>query len=662
MSQPQPARVAFDDVIIDVAGQRLWRGGARQPLEPKAFAVLVLLACSPGRVFGRDEILDAVWGHRHVTPGVLNRVVTLLRHALGEDAQAPRYLRTVHGVGYRFELPVVAETPPGASTEAPAPEAPAPDAAIAPAAHPLRRSSDAAPPPRKFPHAALWLLPLLAVLALAGWKLWPRHPATAAEAVPASEQRSIAVLPLVNASGDAAQQFFSDGISENLIDALSRFEGLKVIGRASSFRFRDGKDESKAIGARLGVAYLVSGSVQRAGDTVRIGVELVSTADGRTVWTEHYDRPYQDLFALQDDIARAIAAALQAKLLRTPGATKQDNRPPGGNMDAYNAYLQGLRNFYVGDYRKAIELQQKATQIEPDYAAAWAQLSTAWVLLGQYMGDDEKAQRAYAEARKATDVALRLAPDLGLAHGARGNLLLAADFDWRGSIDEFRRGAALAPENGQIRGGLSRALAASGHLHEAIEQRERFLSNEPLFAGNHFLYAYLLIASGRLDAAESSIRFGHELQPRPGVPFALMYVAILRGDANAAQDVAARQSPPWRELNLAVAAQIGPDRAAADAALATALKDEIWSKTTPYLIAQAYALRGDADKTVEWLERSWSRHDTNLHHLLYDPLILRFRNDPRLASFCAKVGLPPPTASEALSIDQIIAAANAGKR
>lgn len=651
----QPARLAFDDVIIDVAGQRLWRGGARQPLEPKAFAVLALLACSPGRVFGRDEILDAVWGHRHVTPGVLNRVVTLLRHALGEDAQNPRYLRTVHGVGYRFELPAAAEARPGgASTAAPAAEAPVPDAPSAPAPYPRRRASDAAAA-RRFPHAALWLLPLLAVLALAGWKLWQRHPSAAAETTPAPEQRSIAVLPLVNASGDAGQQFFSDGISENLIHALSRFEGLKVIGRTSSFRFRDGKDESKAIGSKLGVAYLVSGSVQRAGGTVRIGVELASTTDGRTVWTEHYDRPYQDLFALQDDIARAIATALQAKLLRTSIATKQDDRPPSGNIDAYNAYLQGLRSFYIGDYRKAIELQEKATRIEPGYASAWAQLSTAWALVGQY-DEGEEAQHAYVEARKATDVALRLAPDLGLAHGARGNLLLAADFDWRGSIAEFRRGSRLAPENGQIRGGLSRALAASGHLHEAMEQRHRFLSNEPLFAGNHFLYAHLLIASGRLDAAENSIRFGHELQPRPGLPSELMYVAILRGDANTALDVAGRQPPLWREMRLAVATQIGPDRAAADAALSKVLRDGTWSKTTPYLIAQAYALRGNAGKTVEWLERTWSMRDTNLHRLLYDPLILRFRGDPRLASFCAKVGLPPPSTSEALSIDQILAA------
>ncbi len=658
MSQSQPARLAFDDVVIDVAGQRLWRDGVRQPLEPKAFAVLALLACSPGRVFGRDEILDAVWGHRHVTPGVLNRVVTMLRHALGEDAQSPRYLRTVHGVGYRFELPAATEARPDAPMEAPAADAPVPDTAFAPTPHPRRRASDA--PVRKLLNATMWLLPLLAVVAFAGWKLWPRDESATAEATPVLEQRSIAVLPLVNASGDAGQQFFSDGISENLIHALSRFEGLTVIGRTSSFRFRDGKDESKTIGSKLGVAYLVSGSVQRAGSTVRIGVELVSTADGHTVWTEHYDRPYQDLFALQDDIARAIAGALQAKLLRTSFATKQDDRPPSGNIDAYNAYLQGLRSFYIGNYRKAIELQEKATRIEPGYASAWAQLSTAWALVGQNAVEDDEAQRAYAEARKATDIALRLAPDLGLAHGARANLLLAADFDWLGSIAEFRRGSQLAPENGQIRGGLSRALAASGHLHEAIEQRQRFLSHDPLFAGNHYLYAHLLIASGRLDAAENSIRFGRELQPRPGPPSELMYVAILRGDANTALDVAGRQPPLWREMSLAVAAQVGPDRAAADAALAKALGDGIWNKTSPYLIAQAYALRGDADKTVEWLERTWSMHDTSLHRLLYDPLILRFRNDPRLASFCAKVGLPPPSASEALSIDQILAA-SAGK-
>ncbi len=653
MSQPQPARLAFDDVVIDVPGQRLWRGGTEQPLEPKAFAVLALLAGSPGRVFGRDEILDAVWGHRHVTPGVLNRVMTLLRHALGEDAQTPRYLHTVHGVGYRFDLPATTETIP-----APPQAAAAPADAPAPSRVGHRRASGQAPPPTRL--AGLWLLPLLAVLAVAGWKLWPRAaPDATAATASVTERRGIAVLPLANASRDADQQFFSDGLSENLIDALSKSEGLKVIGPTSSFRFRDSKDDSRTIGAKLGVAYLVGGSVQREGDMVRINANLSRVADGSTLWAEHYDRPYKDLFALQDDIARAVANALRVKLLPPQGATKQDKRPPSGDMEAYNAFLRGMRSFYQQDWRKTVEYQSLATRLDPGYSTAWAEQSVAWALIG-YAETGDEARTAFRNARVAVDKALALSPDLGIAHGARGNLLLGGEFDWRGAIAEFRRGTQLDPDNGPVHGGYSRALAASGRLQDAIGERQRFLAIDPLAPFNYTLYADLLIAVGRLDEAESNLRISRDLQPGSAPRHQLMYIAILRGDAKTALDIARQMPSPWQEMDVAVAAQAASDPATADAALAKVLKDKAWAGTSPYVIAQAYALRGDADKTIEWLELTWSRRDTSIHHLLYDPLILRFRDDPRLVAFCSKIGLPPPSQSEALSIDQI-RAARAGK-
>ena len=167
MDPSTPTPLAFDESAIDFAGRRLLRDGVEQPLEPKAFAVLALLAGTPGRVFTRDEILDAVWGHRSVTPGVLNRVMTLLRHALGEDAQAARYLHTVHGVGYRFDLPAPAPGTPPQAMQASGPEAP-----TVPVELPMRRrASDR----HALARTMLWLLPLLAVLAFAGWKWWPRR-------------------------------------------------------------------------------------------------------------------------------------------------------------------------------------------------------------------------------------------------------------------------------------------------------------------------------------------------------------------------------------------------------------------------------------------------------------------------------------------------------
>src|SRR5215469_14155024 len=202
---------------------------------------------------------------------------------------------------------------------------------------------------------------------------------------------SIAVLPLANESGEASQQYFSDGISEDLITALSQFPGLKVIGRTSAFQFRDSKEDSRSIGAKLQVAHLLEGSVRRSGDVVRVSAELIDTADSSTQWSERYDRPYKDLFALQDEITRAVAAALRTKLLPGEHAAAQSDRPPSGSLEAYNVLLQG--RFYnsrrtEADNRKAIEFYSQSTQLDPRYALAWSGLSEAWTQLAVEFTDE----------------------------------------------------------------------------------------------------------------------------------------------------------------------------------------------------------------------------------------------------------------------------------
>jgi TolB-like protein/Tfp pilus assembly protein PilF len=480
--------------------------------------------------------------------------------------------------------------------------------------------------------------------------------ATSATATPAPRKvdaRSIAVLPLVNASNDPDQQFFSDGLSENLINSLSRYDGLKVIGRISAFQFRDSKDDSATIGRKLGVAYLLNGSVQRAVDVVRISVSLTNAADGSTLWAEHYDRPYKDLFALQDEIAQSVANVLQARLL--PGiAARQSDRPPSGNMDAYAAYLRAMQFFYQGASLEEIKYQTLATQLDPAYASAWAHLSVAWARLG-FNGSGEEAQDAYRQARFAADKALALAPDLGLAHAVRGNLLLGADFDWQGALAEFRRGVELAPEIGAIHSGYSRALAATGRLQTAIVEKRLALSIDPRMVPERFRYVDLLIAAGRLDEAAKEVKAGIELSGyTSSQPYYRLRFALLRGDAKAAQEAATQTSTDVRDLSLALAAQIGHDRMAADAALAKLFRDhDDLGARQPYELASLYALRGEVDKTVESLDRTWANRDIAIHQVLYDPVMLRFRDEPKFIAFCKKIGLPPPSDSEALSIDQI---------
>jgi TolB-like protein/Tfp pilus assembly protein PilF len=456
---------------------------------------------------------------------------------------------------------------------------------------------------------------------------------------------SIAVLPLANESGDAKEQYFSDGISEDLITALSQFPGLKVIGRSSAFQFRDSKEDSRSIGAKLQVAHLLEGSMRRSGDVVRVSAELINTTDGSTQWSERYDRPYKDLFALQDEITRAVAGALRAKLLPGEHAAAQSERPPSGSLDAYNAFLQG--QFYASrnteaDFRKGIESLTQATELDPRYALAWSGLSWLWTGLGVQFLDGEPAQEAYAKGRAAADRALSLSPELAAAHLARGYLLQRADFDWRGAEAEFRRATELAPNDGDAKFNLGNQLAAFGEVEQAIALTREALATEPLRARWYNWLGRYLSGLNRLDEAERASRRAIELQPGAAAYHEnLTVIEIQRGNAQAAL-AAAQQEPSgdWQDVALALARQIGSDRTAADAALKTLIDKQAGG--APYQIAQVYALRNDAKGTFEWLNRAWSSRDAGIIYLGYDPIVRRYKDDPRFAAFCKKVGLPTP--------------------
>jgi TolB-like protein/Tfp pilus assembly protein PilF len=464
---------------------------------------------------------------------------------------------------------------------------------------------------------------------------------------------SIAVLPLTNESGDASQQYFSDGISEDLITALGQLPGLKVIGRTSSFQFRDAKEDSRSIGAKLGVAHLLEGSVRKSGEIIRVSAELIDTADGTMQWSERYDRPYKDLFALQDEITRAVAGALRAKLLPGEHAAAQSERPPSGSLEAYNALLQG--RFYnsrrtEADNRKAIEFYSQSTQLDPRYALAWSGLSEAWTQLAvEFTDEGAPMQAAYTKARTAADRALALSPDLAAAHVARGRLLQASDFDWRGAEAEYRRAMALAPDEGAAKFCYGNQLASLGDMKSAIALTRQALATEPLRSDWYWWLAAYLSGLGQLDEADQAIRRAIELQPTAaGYHQQLTVIEVQRGHAQAALAAAQQESDQsWQDSALALARQIGDDRSAADDALRTLIERDAGHGA--FEIAEVYALRNDAKETFAWLDRTWSNRDTGITYLLYDPFVLRYKDDPRFAAFCRKVGLPTPAEVKARS-------------
>ena len=378
---------------------------------------------------------------------------------------------------------------------------------------------------------------------------------------------------------------------------------------------------------------------------VRISAQLVNAADGSTSWSQRYDRPYKDLFALQDDITGAVATALRTKLLESNGAVVQSDRPPNGNLDAWNAYSRGRFHGALidpADARSAIGFYEQAVAFDPRYARAYAGLSLAWTVLGgTFLSGDEQRQ-AYVSARAAADRALQLDADVATAHDARGLLLQWADLDWTGAEAEYRRAAELAPADGLSKFNLGRLFATLGQPQQAIPMIRQAIAIDPRNSAAHYWLAWNLAATGRLQEAEEAARKAIELMPgKPFLPAGLAIIQIQRGEIAAALD-SAQQEPPgaWRDIALAIALQVGSDRAAADAAL----KDLIARSAdgAAYQIAEAYGLRKDPDSMFTWLDRAWDIRDSGISRLLTDPFILPYADDPRFAAFCRKVGLPAP--------------------
>src|SRR2546430_9154833 len=250
-------------------------------------------------------------------------------------------------------------------------------------------------------------------------------------------QKSIAVLPLLNESGDPGDEYFSDGLSEELIAALAQIRELKVIGRSSSFRFKERREESKTIGEKLGVATLLEGTVRKQGNRVRIVAELINAADGIELWTQTFDRELKDIFAVQEEIAAAVASSLKTTLLGSEQGSSAN--PATKNTEAHNAYLLGHYYFQrrnLEDYRKAVSHYDEAIRLDPNYALAYAERSEAWTLIGDLTGE---VKTAWATAREDAEKAVAIAPALAEAHAALGWVRLFAEWKFAEGLTELKR-------------------------------------------------------------------------------------------------------------------------------------------------------------------------------------------------------------------------------
>ena len=454
-------------------------------------------------------------------------------------------------------------------------------------------------------------------------------------------EKAIAVLPLVNNSGQPNEEYFSDGLSEELISALAQIKELKVIGRTSSFHFKNTNQESKTIGAALGVGYLLEGSVRKSADRARIAVNLVRAADGAEVWSEIYDRTLPDIFSVQAEIAQSVAGALKVALLGR--AAKNPDAPSNQNVDAYTAYLQGRfyeQRYTIADLGKAISYYDAAVRSDPHYALAYAALSKSWWALGDMTGNDvEKANR---KARANAERAVAEDPNQAEGYAALGQVLISVDRNPKATEIVYRRALQLAPASAEPKIGLSALIANFGEIEEAVELLQQAVQLEPLSTNAHFDLARLLTSLGRYDEAEQSARKAIALQPGgAGTWEMLALVEAKRGDGEAALKAALQESDPdWRAYAVALAQEARKDKPAADSALQTLIAGH--ANDMAFQIATVYAFRGDADKTFEWLDQAYDRQDPGVMAINDNPFTRELRTDRRFGVFCKKVGLPLP--------------------
>ena len=468
----------------------------------------------------------------------------------------------------------------------------------------------------------------------------------------APDPKSVAVLPFTNQSDDKGNEYFSEGISEELSNTLTKIPGLRVIGRTSAFSFKGKNTPLPEIARQLGVTYLIDGSVRKSGAQVRIAAQLVNAATGTSLWSEIYSRELKDVFATQSEIAQAIVGELRGKLTGDAGTTTKAEiqaqvqaAQRGGTKStaAHELYLQGkffAAQSSLASLAKAADCFQRAVTVDSSFALGWAALSRVTALRTLYIDTTLKELAAtFERARQAADRALTLEPDLAEGYFARAEIQFSFDLDWRGARESLRRALALAPNDADVLCIASRVARATGELEQSLELGRRATQLDPVSAEFRYFLAQTYESLGRFAEAEVELRRAFELNPTTlAVHRRLSFVLLLQGKPADALDEAGRETIEWSRLTAqALAHWALKDRSRSDAALARLV--EIASDTCAYQIAQIHAYRGEGNQAFVSLDRAYAYRDSGLSGLRSDPFLVNLRSDPRWPDLLRKIGL-----------------------
>jgi TolB-like protein len=448
-------------------------------------------------------------------------------------------------------------------------------------------------------------------------------------------EKSVAVLPFIDMSENKDQEYFSDGLSEELIDLLAQVQDLRVPARTSSFAFKGKADDVSSIAQKLRVSHVLEGSVRKAGNTLRVTVQLIRADNGYHLWSRTYDRDIKDIFKVQDEIAATVVEVLKAKLAPAQAVAAYRS----SNSEAYNQYLLGKqfhRRGNVDGWRRAIDAFHKAIALDPLYAAAYASLALSEYALADSTGDPAGQRQAMADAERA----VTLAPPEADSYASRGVLRMNGSWDWNGAEVDLEKALALDPASDKVQGNYATLLERLGRLSEAIAVGRRATEIDPLSAIAWSNLGQYLTFHRDYPGAREALRRCLEISPESS--FGGHHVAILRLlEGNAPEALATARMIGIEAFRLT-------DVAMAEHSLGHAKEsqqalDELIAKHAAdgaYQVAEALAWRGEKDKAFEWLERAYQQRDGGLSEIKVDLLLDHLHADPRFNALLKKMNLP----------------------
>ena len=597
---PLDARVyRFDRFLLDSGERHLLAGGEELVLRPKAFDTLLYLVRHHGHVVSKADLLDALWPDTSISDAVLTHCIAEVRSALGDDPRDPRFIRTLSKHGYKFVADV--DVVLGGDEEA----ADDRDPGTAPAA-PVLAAPDVAPTP----------------------------PPTA-----------IVVLPFANISGDPENEYFCDGLSEELINGLTKVGSLQVVAHTSSFAFKKRDVDAREIGRQLNVGTILEGSVRKTGDRLRISAQLIDAARGFHLWCEQYDRRLEDVFVIQDEIAKSILEALRVQFLHDPLNAPLLRRTTA-NLEAYDLYLRGRAFWHQrfnGCLQRAMDCFSQAISKDPGYALAYSGLADSLSTLGLWgfvAGRD-----VFPKATALAETALRLDENLAEGHASRAVVNLFWDFDWSGGERRLARALELNPGCALLHTWLGHYLSMVGRMEESIVEMKRAQALDPVSPVCSSNVGWTLYLAHQQERAVSELRA--VLGRAPDNPMALMYLAyalVELGRHDEALGALARAQAlsggmPFCAEGMAMA-HAGAGRL--DEVRRIQAETETRSKSTYVMestMAVIHLALGEHDAMFHRLDRAVLSRDPLLPWLKFMPPFDPFREHPRFKAVLRAIGL-----------------------